>query len=96
MESCEARFVDMFMDRLQDLEAQVTKLIGQNVTLTEELAAMQHTLHFKEDLLTFSDGFPSFDESNSTMDSFDVCCIKSFRDLPLDAVHANATACMGK
>lgn len=99
MESCEARFVAMFMDRLQDLEAQVTGLKGYNATLTQELAAMQRTLHLKEDLFTFSDGyrlFLSFDDSNSTMESPDVCCMKSFRDLPLDAVHANATAWYGK
>lgn len=99
MESCEARFVAMFMDRLQDLETQVTTLQGQNVTLTEELAAMQRTLHLKDDLFTFSDGyrlFLSFDDSNSTMESPDACCMKSFTELPLDAVHANATAWYGK
>ena len=60
---------------------------------------MQHTLHVEEDMFTYNDGyrlFPSFDDSNSPMDSPDVCCMKSFRDLPLDAVHANATAWYGK
>ena len=99
MESCEARFVAMFMDRLQDLEAQVVALKGQNVTLTEKLDAMQHTLHLKEDLFTFSDGYqlcPGFGDSNSTIGSPDTCCMNSHRDLPLDAVHANATAWYGK
>lgn len=67
MESCEARFVAMFMDRLQGLETRVIGLQEHNTVLKEELAAMQHTLHFEKDLHTFSDGyslFPSFGEGN--------------------------------
>lgn len=99
MESCEARFVTMFMDRLQDLETQVAGLQDQNVILKEELAAMQHTLHLEKDLCTFSDGyqlFPSFGDDDSSMESPDVCCTKSWRNLSLDTVHANATAWYGK
>ena len=63
------------------------------------MAAMQRTLYLKKDLFTFSDGyqlFPSFGDSESTMDSPETCCMNSWRDLPLDAVHANATAWYGK
>ena len=100
MQSCEARFVAMFMDRLQGLEIQVTALQEQNVALTDELATVQRTLHLEEDLYTFSDGYqllPDFgDGKTTTVQSPDTCCINSWRDLPLDALHANATAWYGK
>lgn len=99
LDSCEARSVAMFMDRLQGLESQVIAWQEQNGTLMEELVAIQHTLHLKEDLCTFSDGYqllPGSGDGKTMIQAPDTCCMSSYRDLPLDAAHGNATAWYGK
>lgn len=92
MESCEARFVTMVMDRLHAVEE-------ENIVLAARLTALESGLCLKDDLMTFNNGqtlLPAFGEGGDRLYNptvFSWCSDPV--SAPIDALHANAPAFYG-
>lgn len=99
MENTEARFVAMFMERLNNLEEKNIALEKQNEQLHARLRATEACLHLKDDLMTFNDGqilMPAFGRGECTLAGPEVCSYQSdIQSRPLDSLHANAKAFYG-
>ena len=100
MESPQAAFVTMVMDRLHAVEEQNQSLAKENERLKVSVQQLQFGLYLKERMNTFSDGF-------LLLPGFGVCETKMQppwvrykwdcdQDLPLDERHADALAFVGK
>lgn len=100
METAEAGFVSMIMDRLHALEEQNGLLQQQNTELGELVSSMSHCMYLKGDLRTFSDGsvlFPAFGEGEAYLCPPEVESLSmDLRWKPLHPLYANATAFWGR
>lgn len=99
MESPQAEFVDMVMSRLHAVELQNQRLAEENADMKDRLHQLQLGLCLKGDLQTFTDGMIlRFGFGVGEIKILAPWCRTgdSRPALPLDPVHANATAFEGK
>ena len=100
MEDSSARFVTMVMDRLQAVEEQNMTLQDENKKLSGMVSALSQTLCLKDDLMTFTDGTslcPAFGEGVAFLwPCENLSYFSDLREMPLDPLHANATAFYGR
>ncbi len=101
METAEAGFIAMVMERLHALEDKNAILEKQSTDLSSRLSGMESCLYLKDDLWTFNDGMmlePAF-AGNVEPSSFGAEVFGTFADLvskPIDDLHLDATAFYGR
>ncbi len=98
METTEAGFVTMVMDRLHALEEQNIELQKKNGEMSDLVSAMARCLYLKDDLRTFNDGTmlsPAFGEGETEVWLNETQSL-DLRSEVLDLLHANATAFYGQ
>ncbi len=99
METAEARFVAMFVERLNALEEKNVALEQQNKQLNAQLVEMKNCLHLQDDLMTFNDGqtlVPGFGDGGWMLAGPEVLSYQSDIQIkPLDLLQANAIAFHG-
>ena len=96
METTEAKFVDMLMDRLHGLEERVDKLQQENADIKLQLTI---SLHLDEALDNFSDGVGLWPYNFWNEEGCKLWYGSLLNDTcsrPLDDLHANATAFWGE
>ena len=100
METAEAKFIAMFVERLNALEEKNMALEQQNERLKSQMSEMKSCLHLRDNLMTFNDGQvlrPAFGQGECTLVGPEVLSYQSdIQDKPLDPLHANAVAFHGR
>ncbi len=96
-----ATFVNMVMDRLQDLETKHMHEVGalkqQNHELTLRVNQLSGCLYLREDFKTFSDGTALYPAFGHGTDCLCACRMAGdVGDVEIDDLHLNAAAFYGK
>ena len=95
MESSEAAFVNMVMDRLHAVEAQNTSLLEVNKKLRCDLQERSKPLYLKPDLATFNDGC-KLNVSGTAYLQAPYIHSGFLPELPIDKMHGEAIAFVGE
>ena len=97
MESAQAQFISMMVERMHALEEKVEALQQENARMTQHMAEVKNSVHLQDDLMQFSDGW-SLDTQfwNPGRCQLEYGGHQYLSYAPLDASHANATAFYGQ
>ena len=97
MESAQANFISMMVERMHALEEKVDVLQQENARLKQHVGEMENSVHLQDDLMQFSDGW-SLDTQfwNPCHCRLEYGGPEYLSYAPMDALHANATAFYGQ
>jgi len=97
MESAQAQFIAMIVERIDTLKQKVEQQQEDIARLKQQNAQLENSLHLTDDLYEFSDGW-SLDTNYWGQEEYrlEYASHQYCSHIPLDALHADATAFYGQ